>query len=98
MPRTGVVLILALLGLSLSGRAQREAAQPVAPPVHVVHIDAVASDGRGRPVTDLIAADFEVREDGEPRAIEGLLAPSGASGVFAVFIDEFHLTAGASTD
>ena len=36
---------------------------------NIVRVDATVVDGRGNPVTDLTAADFEVREDGVVQTI-----------------------------
>ena len=36
----------------------------------VVRVDVVVRDGNGRPVRDLEASDFEVREDGRPQSID----------------------------
>lgn len=37
--------------------------------VNLVQVDAVVTDGKGKPVTDLSADDFEIRQDGKPQAI-----------------------------
>jgi VWFA-related protein len=37
--------------------------------VNLVQVDAEVTDGKGRPVTDLSAADFEIRQDGKPQRI-----------------------------
>ena len=47
-----------------------------------VVVDVVVRDGRGRPVTDLTASDFELFEDGVPQEIASVLladAPAGAA-------------------
>jgi VWFA-related protein len=36
---------------------------------HLVLVDVVATDGKGRPVTDLTAKDFVVTEDGHPQSV-----------------------------
>ncbi len=41
--------------------------------VSVVRLDVLATDGR-RPLTGLTAADFEVRDNGEPQAVDALFA------------------------
>jgi len=42
-----------------------------APPADSVRVDVIARDAQGRPVETLTAADFDLREDGAPQAIEG---------------------------
>src|SRR6516162_7287230 len=49
--------------------------QPTAPEtvirinVNLVQVDAVVTDNKGKPVTDLKAEDFEILQDGKPQAI-----------------------------
>lgn len=38
--------------------------------VNLVQVDAVVTDGNGKPVTDLGPEDFEVSQDGRPQAID----------------------------
>lgn len=90
----------------------------------VVRIDAVAADTRGRSVANLRAEDFEVLEDGAPRAIDSVRLintdgrlPDGETAVeiqssvderseagregtrlVAIFLDEFHVTAGPGVE
>src|SRR5437764_647366 len=65
------------------------------PPVHTVYIDAVAVDGRGQIVRNLKASDFEIREDVVPRPIEAVRFGSAGRGrLFAVYLDEYHVSAG----
>lgn len=46
-----------------------------------VLVDVVVRDGKGRPVTDLTAADFELKEDGTPQAIGSFTRVSRGSGI-----------------
>src|SRR5512138_2790875 len=46
------------------------AAAAQAPVGEIVRIDVIATDNRGRPVENLKAADFTLREDGSTQAIE----------------------------
>ncbi len=46
-----------------------------------VLVDVVVRDGKGRPVTDLTAADFELREDGTSQAIGSFTRVSRGSGI-----------------
>jgi len=68
-------------------------------PTHVVRIDAIAVDGRGRFVEDLKPADFELREDSTPRPIESaqFMRATGARR-FAIFLDEYHVSSGAAAE
>ncbi|HWQ00189.1 MAG TPA: VWA domain-containing protein [Vicinamibacterales bacterium] len=67
-------LIVAFVGLlATAPRAQPPARPDQAPPIAVtttaVMVDVVVRDGRGRPVTDLTAEEFELFEDGVPQRI-----------------------------
>jgi len=42
--------------------------------VEVVNVDVVVTDGKGRPVTGLTADDFEIYEDGKPRAVSNFFS------------------------
>ena len=44
-------------------------------------VDVVVRDGKGRPVTDLTAADFELREDGTPQTIGSFTRVSRGDGI-----------------
>ncbi|HEY6551978.1 MAG TPA: VWA domain-containing protein [Vicinamibacteria bacterium] len=53
--------------------------------VDLVQIDAVVTDKKGRAVTDLVAADFEILQDGRPQTVTqaafmGVLAGAGGPG------------------
>ncbi len=53
--------------------------------VELVQIDAVVTDKKGRAVTDLVAADFEILQDGRPQTVTqaafmGILAGAGGPG------------------
>jgi len=57
--------------------------------VDLVQVDAVVTDAKGRPVTDLVAADFEIVQDGRVQAVTqavymgGTTPPSLAGGTVA---------------
>lgn len=102
--------------LSTGGAAILALASAVFPPQsalltpqsHLVQIDVLVTDPRGRGVADLTAADFELREEGTAQAIEQLrfVHAEGAPGepghdaprVFAVFLDEYHVSRGGNAD
>jgi VWFA-related protein len=65
--------------------------------VDVMHLDAVVTDRKQRPIRDLSAGDFEISESGEPRTIESVRLQSGGKRVVAIFLDEYHVEAGDST-
>src|SRR5437016_3569157 len=105
---TITLLGVASLGLVLA--AQRDTAAPApadADPVHTVVIDAILTDARGRIVDDLKASDFDLHEDGLQRTIDNVqlvrVDPTrsgndpASSRIFAIYIDEYHIGAGAST-
>ena len=53
----------------LAAQAQTPALQPFRSAVDVVRVDVSAIDASGRPISDLNAADFDLRVDGRPRTI-----------------------------
>jgi VWFA-related protein len=70
--------VVGLAGVALFVFSVPASARQVEPPldkptfgarVELVEVDAVVTDGKGRHVTDLTAADFEIREHGRPQAI-----------------------------
>lgn len=66
--------LLASAAVALVLAAQTPAAPPAPAQrfkssVDVVRVDVSAIDGNGRPITDLTAADFDLRVDGRPRTI-----------------------------
>ena len=78
-------VLLAGVCLVSQPAAQQPAPQPAAPApaptpqgppavfrsgIDSISVDVNVTDKQGRPVTDLTAADFEVREEGKPQAIE----------------------------
>jgi hypothetical protein len=60
------------------------------PPV----MDVIVSDAKGRGVSTLTAADFHISEQGQPRQVTAARFVRGESRVIAIFLDEFHTTAG----
>jgi VWFA-related protein len=63
--------VVALLAAALSGRAEpgKETPFVVRLGVDLVQVDAVVTDKKGHAVTDLVAADFEILQDGRPQAV-----------------------------
>lgn len=69
-------LLLAVLGLTCAFSQRTSAQQSPAPTpgvirinVNLVQVDAVVTDGKGKPVTNLKADDFELLQDGRPQKI-----------------------------
>ncbi len=97
MIRAMVATIL-LLGFAAVARST-EAPSPTPSPsdLTTVHIDAIATDRRGRPVTTLKPADFQLRIDGAPHAVGAVDLPR-AGRVIGILLDAYHLPAGAAAD
>jgi VWFA-related protein len=82
-------LLASAIGLAvLAAQAQTAPSrQPFRSAVDVVRVDVSAIDGSGKPITDLTAADFELRVDGRPRTIvtaQFVAVPSAATAAPAV--------------
>ena len=70
-----------------------------------IRIGAVVTDPRGRPILDLKATDFELKSGGIVQPISAVelrradaSAAAAAPRTFALFLDEFHVSAGAHTE
>ena len=66
--------------------------------IHTVRIDAIAMDARGSAMSTLTPRDFELREDGRLVAIDDAPFLSNGPRLFAIYLDEYHITPGASAD
>src|SRR5687767_5307097 len=78
-------ILAALLLVSISSAQQ----VPPSPPVirinvNLVQVDAVVTDSKGNPVTNLKAEDFEIFQDGKPQVITNFEFVDVRSGVRAV--------------
>jgi VWFA-related protein len=82
---------------TVAAAAAQEAARP-----RTVRIDVVVTDAAGRALGDLKPSDFVLQSGGVVQPIESVelrRASAPDSGrVFGVFLDEFHVSPGASTD
>ncbi len=115
-------VLAAAFALALLGPQPPLRGEPSAPS-HLVSIDVIPADARGRILDDLAPGEFELREEGALQTLEGvrfirvaLGPPSGApvmirtaaderqaaagddTRLVAIFLDEYHVSAGASTD
>jgi VWFA-related protein len=66
--------------------------------IHTVRIDAIAVDARGAAISALTARDFELREDGGPVSIDEAQFVTNSSRLVGIYLDEYHITAGANAD
>ncbi|MCC7043363.1 MAG: VWA domain-containing protein [Acidobacteria bacterium] len=67
--RTGLVLVLSSSLLFMRPLAQEQAPPVFRGGIDAVSVDVIVTDKQGRPVTDLTAADFEVREAGDLQTV-----------------------------
>ncbi|HMB79472.1 MAG TPA: hypothetical protein VKI43_05375, partial [Vicinamibacterales bacterium] len=116
-------LIVAAQSTIPDPQSQSAIRSPQSAILRAVTIDVTVTDAKGRAVTDLKPADFELREGSAPVALESVRlvrvaagAPSEAPAriqtaaderlaagqdearLFAIFLDEYHVTSGAETD
>jgi Ca-activated chloride channel homolog len=66
--------------------------------IHTVHIDAIAVDARGAAISTLTSRDFELREDGRLQMLDEAQFLDKSPRVVAIYLDEYHITAGAGAD
>lgn len=97
-----------VLALSFGVGAPGQAPAAVPPVPSPVRLDVVVTDAGGRRVSTLTAADFTVTEAGERRPVDGarFVAPVPAASpgsaaserLFAILLDDFHVSAGAAAE
>jgi len=90
-------LAAASIAVLLSALSLRADDRPL--PIHTVLIDATAFDARGRAVTNLGIADFEVRQDGHVETLDRAdYRHDSTPRLVAIYLDEYHLSATAAND
>ena len=85
-----MVRLAAVVVLLLSAAA-RGADDPIT-------LNVVVTDAKSRPVKNLTPADFEVADSGMPGSVEDVRLQSGGGRVLAIFLDEYHVQPGHSTE
>ena len=94
MKRTVAALAILLAG----GLRAGPAADSPAPAPVPIRLDAIVTDRKDRPIRDLSASDFEIRDNGEPRPIDSATLESGREGrLIAIFLDDYHVQPGENT-
>ena len=83
----GCVLVL------LGGAGAGTSVEPGGATLHLV-----ALDGRGQSIRNLSATDVEIVEKGQTRRISSLTFRGAASRQIALFLDDYHVSAGEHTD
>jgi hypothetical protein len=64
-----------------------------------IRLDAIVTDRNDRPIRDLKLSDVEISDAGESRPVDGLVRQSGGNKrLVAIFLDEYHVQAGESTE
>jgi VWFA-related protein len=81
------IVSLALTASTLSTMVSAQTVATFRSSVSLVPISAVVRDGRGRPVTSLTPADFEIFDKGEPRRIVDFQADRAGAITLAVMVD-----------
>ena len=63
-----------------------------------VRLDAIVTDSKDRPIRDLKLTDFEVTDNGQVRPVDDVTLQSRPEArLVAIFLDEYHVQAGEST-
>jgi len=81
-------VVAALVALAVSN------AEPAG---HLVQIDVSAVNARGQVILDLKPGDFELREEGAAQAVDRVRLVRDEPRLVAVFLDEYHVAAAATT-
>jgi VWFA-related protein len=64
-----------------------------------VRLDAIVTDSQDRPIRDLTLTDFEITDNGQTRPVDAVaLQSSHDARLVAIFLDEYHVQAGDSTE
>ncbi len=90
--RRGLAAIVAVATLGPQALVRGEPPSP-----QQVTIDVIPIDARGRVLEDLKPADFELKEEGTAQALESVRLVRDDARLLAIFLDEYHVSPGAST-
>jgi VWFA-related protein len=94
LTRRIIATVVAAAAVVAVGSAQQSGSRPNG---YAVNIEVFATDARGRTIDTLTAADFELREDGVPQTLDSVRFAHDAGRMFAIFLDEYHVSP-ANTD
>src|SRR5260221_7831405 len=87
----------AALAILVSAGPRAAPAPLVEPPP--VRLDAIVTDRQDRPIRDLKVSDFQTTDAGESRPVDAIALQSGGDArLVAIFLDEYHVRAGESTE
>ncbi len=90
--RRGLAAIVAVAALGPQAVVRGEP-----PPPQQVTIDVIPVDARGRVLDDLKPGDFELKEEGTAQSLESARLVRDDARLLAIFLDEYHVSPGAST-
>jgi Ca-activated chloride channel family protein len=91
-------VVAAVIDIAVPAAQQPRRVDATADSIHTVRIDAIVADARGAPVGTLMPREFELREDGRLIAIDDAPYLKNSPRLVAIYLDEYHITSGASAD
>ena len=94
----GATVIASLIHIAILDARQTRTAGDAVESVHTVRIDVLAVDARGTAISTLMPREFELREDGRLQALDDAQFLSNSPRLVAIYLDEYHITAGADAD
>ena len=91
-------VIASFIHIAILDARQTRAARDAVESIHTVRIDVIAVDARGTAISTLMPREFELREDGRLQALDDAQFLSNSPRLVAIYLDEYHITAGADAD
>ena len=98
LPAASLLLAALVAALAAEQRGPGARGVDIVEAVHTVRIDATVVDARGAAISTLAPQDFELREDGRLQAIDEAQFFNNSPRLVAIYLDEYHISPGASAD